>query len=321
LVGGWDRGGGGVRGAHGTGGPLGDQVAASRVDVRRTATAALVGLVHQGMAKHNKVTPQPIPPIKGGGPAAHGHTSSKQRSKQKRGSTGEEASFFFQRFDANGSGDLNIQEFGEMLLDQGLFKPGRLPTGSHAVKHHKHKLEDSHEIMVRTRIRDEAPLSKELEERWALLYDQFLLIDTDRDGVLSFTEFRNFWDSTVIPSRHFEKLYTMRPGVIGRGAFGSVRRGTQLASGREVAVKYVRSDSSELNEIIHTELTIWEGLKHPHLLELLDVHEIESVRGVAWCGVAWLVLAFLAWRGLGCFGAPVPQELLVFIGVAWPCST
>ena len=185
-------------------------------------------------------------------------------------STGEDASFYFQRFDRTGRGELDVQEFGSLLLELGLLKapsaairePSRIPRGSLA----------SHEIHAKMAMAK--PLGPELSGSKQWLHEEFFKADKGSDGLLSFDEFRIYWERVVLPQRKtFSELYLVHKKLLGEGAFGSVRKATQLATGREVAIKQIRKDEMSM---IHGEMAIWEGLRHPGLLSLLDVQETDQ---------------------------------------------
>ena len=87
--------------------------------------------------------------------------------------------------------------------------------------------------------------------------------------------------------RQFEDTYELGARV-GKGAFGCVYRaqriggarastgGGGVATGEQVAVKRVLKERGVKMELIHNEITIWEQLKHPNLVQLLDVFESDE---------------------------------------------
>ena len=194
------------------------------------------------------------------------------KPRSRRLSTGEDASFYFQRFDQGGTGELDIQEFGMLLLELELLKPARTKVAPPAANEALRGSLEGHEIVATMKMA--MPLGPELIAHKQWLHEQFFQADLGGDGALDFHEFREYWERSILPRRKsFEELYTIHQNVLGEGAFGSVRKATQLATQRDVAIKYISKREAEM---IHAEIAVWEGLHHPALLELLDVQETES---------------------------------------------
>jgi len=62
--------------------------------------------------------------------------------------------------------------------------------------------------------------------------------------------------------------------VLGKGSFSTVRQGTHKAAGEEVAIKIIDKNSIDIKvESLKTEVRILMNVKHPNIVNLLDVYE------------------------------------------------
>ena len=109
------------------------------------------------------------------------------------------------------------------------------------------------------------------------------------DGRLSHEEFVEYYNKFVVGHRRrFEETYEMGQ-QIGKGAFGSVFKANRIGGvkrigggesgvsvGTSVAVKQIKKAGGLPMELLHNEITIWETLKHPNLVRLLDVFETDD---------------------------------------------
>ena len=103
------------------------------------------------------------------------------------------------------------------------------------------------------------------------------------DGKLSVEEFVEYYNKFVVGHRRqFEETYEMG-GQIGKGAFGLVFKAKRVGGvehgvpvGTPVAVKQINKQGGLPMELLHNEIMIWEQLKHPNLVRLLDVFETDE---------------------------------------------
>ena len=196
-----------------------------------------------------------------------GETDAESSATSSDGDLSREASFFFSRFDVNGDSFLDFAEFAECCDEIG-WRPCCRPAA-------EAKEEESAQAILAD-MRASRPLAARLEPSEELLKAEFALGDVDQDGVLSFEEWCGYYAKHANAWRTpFEAAYRME-GIAGRGAFGVVRLGEQRSTGRRVAVKQIEKTSARTARLTLAEIAIWEGLHHPHLLELLDVHETPS---------------------------------------------
>lgn len=178
------------------------------------------------------------------------------------------ASFLFQRWDIDGEGHLDLSEFADLCHSLGLVPAAAEGSADETVVEGDAQ-EDFAFMMAETRAT--RPIRTDLDRK--SLKAEFARADVHKNGAIDFNEFLDYFAKHASKSvTDFEQAYAISPGVIGEGAFGSVRRGIQQRSGRKVAVKAVDKAGVASTEI-HAEIAIWEGLRHPHVLELLDVHE------------------------------------------------
>ena len=107
------------------------------------------------------------------------------------------------------------------------------------------------------------------------------------DGKLSYEEFVDYYNKFIVGHRRkFEETYEL--GLqIGKGAFGFVFKAKRIGGitvspdplytvGAMAAVKQIQKKSEVPMELLHNEITIWEQLKHPNLVRLLDVFETDE---------------------------------------------
>jgi len=166
-----------------------------------------------------------------------------------------EATFMFHKFDVSQTNSLDEDELFCCFAELG-FSNGR-----------QNKTEEE----MRKWVRQE--LSKHATEKG--------------DGKLSYEEFVKYYNKFVVCRRRkFEETYELG-AKIGEGAFGFVYRAKQIggtgsgaassvADEQQVAVKKVRkhAESESVHmEMLRNEITIWEQLKHPNLVRLIDVFE------------------------------------------------
>ncbi len=187
------------------------------------------------------------------------------REQKPMASSSSEARWFFQRFDLDGDNMLDLIEFGEAIDAVGLLSrkadlARMMVTG------------DSPQTIL-AEMRAKGPLPARLAAHADMLKAEFAKADADADGVVSYDEWERYYAASAGAWRvPFDSTYEVR-GVVGRGAFGTVQLGVQRSTGRRVAVKHLEKRSRRTASHIHAEIAIWEGLRHPHLLELLSVHE------------------------------------------------
>ena len=158
----------------------------------------------------------------------------------------EEAWFNFHRYDVDGSGSIDRSEMLSLLRDLKL----RVGRGNR---------------------------TEEQMEEWA--ERELKKSDVNGDGVLSFDEFLAYYNSFVSRVRsQCDELYDMSSGVVlGKGAFGVVVLGVHVESGARVAVKKLsKAGLTDSLELLHNEIAVWEALKHPHLVKLIDVRRSPS---------------------------------------------
>ena len=182
----------------------------------------------------------------------------------------EVASFYFQRYESTGHGTMDLAEFGNLVYDLDLLKA----QDENVTGRDDRQGQDLLATMkcskeVRTELKDtDGNVCPEL-------LDQFSDADQDRDGILTFDEFRTYWEKELQPKLgKFHDRYKLRAKAIGNGSFGTVKRGVFVKTDMHVAVKEIEKAGRETTiQMIHKEICLWEGLNHPHLLRLLDVHE------------------------------------------------
>ncbi len=170
----------------------------------------------------------------------------------------EEAAFIFHKYDSSKAGALDEADLLRCFTELG-FSNGR-----------QNRSEDELKEWAR----------KELKRG-----------DKKGAGKLTYEDFVDYYNRYIVGHRrHFEHTYELGQ-QIGKGAFGAVFRAKRIGGvgggvekGELVAVKTVDKDEStksaaELRaalELLHNEITIWEQLKHPNLVRLLDVFETET---------------------------------------------
>jgi serine/threonine protein kinase len=192
----------------------------------------------------------------------------RKREEALKGSSEEEAAFFFQRFDATGDEMLDFAEFAEAVEEIGLLAHGPEEKPAEEADAAGETPQDILAEMRATR-----PLLERLKPSLPVLRREFALADVDGDGVLTYLEWVAYYTERAGSCRTpFAEAYEIH-ATIGSGAFGTVCRGVQRSSGKPVAVKQVAKSMRTDRKRIRAEIAIWEGLRHPHLLTLLDVHE------------------------------------------------
>ncbi len=162
---------------------------------------------------------------------------------KRNSSREEEAAFIFHKYDADNSGDIDEDELLRCFADLG-FKNARAKSTDGELRE-----------WVRRELKKGSKKG---------------------GGKLSLDEFIEYYNRYIVGHRRvFEDTYELG-AQIGKGAFGAVFRAKTLAgsrSGESVAVKQVPKESGVKMELLHNEITIWEGLRHPNLVALLDVFE------------------------------------------------
>jgi len=71
-------------------------------------------------------------------------------------------------------------------------------------------------------------------------------------------------------------VYSIDKKELGRGHFGIVRKCTHRQSKQDFAVKTIRKDKVGSPKFLKLEIDILKELKHPHIIELVDVFEDEK---------------------------------------------
>ncbi len=66
--------------------------------------------------------------------------------------------------------------------------------------------------------------------------------------------------------------------LIGEGSFGKVYRGRRKFTGQAVALKFIVKDGKKKKELqaLISEVEILQKLKHPNIIQMLDVFETKS---------------------------------------------
>lgn len=77
---------------------------------------------------------------------------------------------------------------------------------------------------------------------------------------------------------------------LGRGSTGVVRRARKKADGKEVALKIMCKADTEFQTVVRREYAVLLGIKHPHIIQAVDVFEAERT--------TVLVLEFFAGQSL-----------------------
>jgi len=155
----------------------------------------------------------------------------------------EEVSFLFTRYDKDCSGTIDVTELSDLLSEMKFNIAGR---------------------RNRTEEQMQEWFKRELSK-----------VDTNNDGVLSFDEFVVFYNKYIASLHEMNMLYAQSGEILGKGAFGVVRKGKRKEDGLGVAIKNIDKAGAKLN-LLKNEVHIWSRMQHPHLLQLLDVFESQG---------------------------------------------
>lgn len=85
------------------------------------------------------------------------------------------------------------------------------------------------------------------------------------------TSFLAMAPTTAEPHEPWQEYRIIRE--LGAGTQGSVREAVHIPTGRRVAIKSLRKDAAGARESLEAEVNALRGVRHPHIIALLDVFE------------------------------------------------
>ena len=117
--------------------------------------------------------------------------------------------------------------------------------------------------------------------KWA--QNELRKADTNGDGVLSFEEFLDYYNTFVARSRkQIDELYDLSDKVLGKGAFGVVVQGTHIEDNVKVAVKKLnKAFLGSSTELLHNEIAVWQSLNMPYATAPISSYPVPRVRAFA----------------------------------------
>lgn len=132
-------------------------------------------------------------------------------------------------------------------------------------------------ILIEPKEEDEANClgpAGELEASRAEVEDELKAVDEDDDLEREFDEEPEFERRNVVVKRNRNPRdeYALSD-ELGRGRFGTVYRCSEMASGRQLAAKFITMRRREDREDVEREVTIMSVLQHKRLLQLYDAFD------------------------------------------------